>query len=567
MLILLLAYLGGVLTILSPCILPVLPFVFARGDKPFLTNGLPLLIGMAVTFAGVASLAAVGGEAALQANQWGRWIALSLFAMFGLLLMFPSLAERAMRPLVNLGNRMSAIGGKGGIGSSILLGVATGLLWAPCAGPILGIILTGAALSGASVTTLFLLLAYALGAATSLALALLLGGRVFATMKRSIGAGERVRRALGLFILIGVGIIALGLDTRVLARLSTAQTFGFELGLARLLGVGDDMPRTTGADLPDEGPLPSFAGATGWLNGAPLRRQDLEGKVVLVDFWTYSCINCIRAIPHIRALQDRYGKDGLVIVGVHSPEFAFERDPKNVGRAIREQEVNYPVAVDNKLSIWRAFNNHYWPATYIADAKGRLRYHHFGEGGVRETEAAIRRLLVESGRSVGERVARADERDVRAAADRASLKSPETYLGHGRAKRFVSPGGIVPDQVSDYALAPLALNQWALKGRWIVSRENARSQAPAAAISYRFRARDLHLVLGSSSGRPVRFRVTIDGASPGRDAGLDIAADGRGRATDQRLYQLVRQKGQVRERTFTIAFDDPGAEVFAFTFG
>ena len=567
MLILLLAYLGGVLTILSPCILPVLPFVFARGDKPFLTNGLPLLIGMAVTFAGVASLAAVGGEAALQANQWGRWIALTLFALFGLLLLLPSLSERAMRPLVDLGNRLSAGGGKGGIGSSVLLGAATGLLWAPCAGPILGIILTGAALSGASTTTLFLLLAYALGAATSLALALLVGGRVFAAMKRSIGAGERVRRVLGLLILIGVGTIALGLDTRVLARLSTAQTFGLELGLAKVLGVGDDMPRTTGADLPDEGPLPSIAGATGWLNGPPLSDADLKGKVVLIDFWTYSCINCIRAIPHIRALQERYGKDGLVIVGVHSPEFAFERDPKNVARAIREQEVNYPVAIDNKLAIWRAFNNRYWPATYIADAKGRLRYHHFGEGGNRETEAAVRRLLLESGRALGGRMAQADERDVRAAADLKSLASPETYTGFGRAERFASPGGFARDVAKDYALAPLALNQWAFGGRWQVGRESARSLGSGARLSYRFKARDLHLVLGSASGRPVRFRVTLDGAAPGGDAGLDIGADGRGRITDQRLYQLVRQKDEVRERTFTITFEDPGAETFAFTFG
>ena len=567
MLILLLAYLGGVLTIISPCILPVLPFVFARGDKPFLTNGLPLLIGMAVTFAGVASLAAVGGEAALQANQWGRWIALGLFATFGLLLLLPNLAEKAMRPLVDLGNRLSANGASGGIGSSILLGAATGLLWAPCAGPILGIILTGAALSGASTTTLFLLLAYALGAATSLALALLVGGRAFAAMKRSIGAGERVRRALGLLILVGVGTIALGLDTRVLARLSTAQTFGLELGLAKILGVGDDMPRTTGADLPDEGPMPSLEGATGWLNGRPLNREDLKGKVVLVDFWTYSCINCIRAIPHIRALHDRYARDGLIVIGVHSPEFAFERDPKNVARAIGEQEVNYPVALDNKFAIWRAFNNRYWPATYIADARGRLRYHHFGEGGVRETEAAVRRLLMESGRALGERIDLAEERDVRAAADRKSLKSPETYIGYGRADRFVSPGGIARDTAKTYALAPMALNQWALGGRWVVSRENGRTLGAGSTISYRFRARDLHIVLGSASGRPVRFRITIDGAPPGRDAGLDVSPDGIGQVADQRLYQLVRQKGAVRERRFAITFDGQGVEAFAFTFG
>jgi thiol-disulfide isomerase/thioredoxin len=327
------------------------------------------------------------------------------------------------------------------------------------------------------------------------------------------------------------------------------------------------MPRTTGADLPDEGPLPSIEGATGWLNGGPLTNADLKGKVVLIDFWTYSCINCIRAIPHTRALHERYAKDGLVTIGVHSPEFAFERDPKNVARAIREQEVNYPVALDNRFAIWRTFNNRYWPATYLANASGRLRYHHFGEGGVRETEAAIRRLLMESGRALGERIEQVEERDIRAAADRRNLKSPETYLGYGRADRFVSSGGLARDVAKDYALAPLALNQWALGGRWLVSRENARTLGSGSNLSYRFRARDLHLVLGFASGGPVRFRVTIDGAAPGNDAGLHVAADGRGQVTDQRLYQLVRQKGAVRERTFTITFEGAGVEAFAFTFG
>lgn len=567
MLFLILAYLGGVLTIVSPCILPVLPFVFARADQPFLRNGLPLLIGMAVTFAGVASLAAIGGEAAFQANQWGRWIALVLLAGFALLLIFPSLSERAMRPLVNLGNRLSQRSERGGIASSLLLGVATGLLWAPCAGPILGLILTGAALSGANATTLFLLLAYALGAATSLALALLVGGRVFAAMKRSIGAGERVRRALGFLILAGVAVIALGLDTRVLARLSTAQTFGIEQGLARMLGLDDTMARTSDAALKDEGPMPAIAGATGWLNGRPLGAADLEGKVVLVDFWTYSCINCIRAIPHIRALHDRYAKDGLVVIGVHSPEFAFERDPDNVARAIRDQEIGYPVALDNNLAIWRAFKNRYWPATYIADAKGRIRYHHFGEGGEAQTEAAVRKLLAEAGRPVGALVGRAPEKDVRAKADIANIGSPETYVGYGRADRFVSPGGLQRDSAKAYAAPRLSLNQWALAGRWTSTRENARSLEPGAALSYRFRARDLHLVMGSATGKPIRFRVTVDGKAPGADSGLDVDSNGVGMIRDQRLYQLVRQRGAVRERDFAITLLDPGAEVFAFTFG
>ena len=567
MLLFLLAYLGGILTILSPCILPVLPFVFARADRPFLRNGLPLLAGMAITFAGVATLAAVGGGWAVAANSAGRWIAIVLLAAFALLLIFPRLADRAMRPLVRLGDRLSANGSEDRIGGSLLLGVATGLLWAPCAGPILGIILTGAALSGASATTAGLLLAYALGAATSLAGALLVGGRLFAAMKRSIGAGEGVRKALGVLILVGVGVIALGLDTRLLSRLSTAQTFSFEHRIAQLLGMeGEELTTRTGGMLPVESALPPLDGAVQWLNSPPLTREQLKGKVVLVDFWTYSCINCIRSVPFTNAWYDRYKDQGLVVIGVHSPEFAFERDPANVRKAVADFGIRYPVALDNDLAIWRAFDNRYWPAHYLADAQGRIRYHHFGEGRTDETEAAIRALLAEKGAKLGD-VSTVKAAGAAAAADFAAVRSPETYVGTRRAKSFVSPGGFHRG-TADYRLpGSFALNDWALAGRWAVEPQRAISAAPGAGIAFRFRARDLHLVLGSASGKPVRFRVTIDGKTPGTDHGMDIDAAGNGQVTGQRLYQLVRQKDPHRERLFTITFLDPGAEAYAFTFG
>ena len=567
MLIFLLAYLGGILTILSPCILPVLPFVFARADRPFLRNGLPLLAGMAITFALVATLAAIGGGWAVAANSAGRWIALALLAGFALLLIFPSLSDRAMRPLVGLGERLSAKGSEDRIGGSLLLGVATGLLWAPCAGPILGIILTGAALSGASSMTAGLLLAYALGAATSLALALLVGGKLFAAMKRSIGAGERLRRVLGVLILVGVGIIALGLDTRVLARLSSAQTFAFEHRLARLLGMQDEELTTrTGGTLPIEGALPTMDGAVLWLNSPPLSREQLKGKVVLIDFWTYSCINCIRSVPYVRAWAERYRKDGLVVIGVHSPEFAFEKDPANVRKAVTDFGIRYPVALDNELAIWRAFNNRYWPAHYLADAQGRIRYHHFGEGRTDETEAAIRALLAEKGTRLGG-VAKVSSSGASAAADFASIRSPETYLGTRKAQNFVSPGGFREGFV-DYRLPPaFDLNQWGFGGSWAVERERSILRQPGGSIAFRFRARDLHLVLGSATGRPVRFRVLIDGKAPGEDHGMDIDVAGNGEVTGQRLYQLIRQKDASRERLFVITFLDAGAEAYAFTFG
>ena len=305
MLLTLLSYLAGALTIVSPCILPVLPFVFARAEQPFVRSGLPLLAGMALTFAAVATLAAVGGGWAVQANQAGRWIALGVMAVLGLTLVFPALADRLTRPLVALGSRLTERAsrdqaqGRSSVWPSLLLGVATGLLWAPCAGPILGLILTGAALKGASVGTTVLLAAYAAGAATSLALALLVGGRVFAAMKRSLGVGEWVRRGLGVMVLAGVVAIALGLDTGLLTRLSAGGVNRVEQSLLSRADLGQPAPRPRAPvdRLPIEAPMPPLTGATGWLNSAPLTTESLRGKVVVVDFWTYSCINCVRTLP------------------------------------------------------------------------------------------------------------------------------------------------------------------------------------------------------------------------------------------------------------------------------
>ncbi|MBU0526484.1 MAG: cytochrome c biogenesis protein DipZ [Gammaproteobacteria bacterium] len=584
---LVLAYLGGVLTIVSPCILPVLPFVFARTGQPFMKSGLPLLAGMAVTFALVASLAAVGGGWVVQVNQYGRWLALLFVALFGLTLLLPRLAERLTRPLVAAGSRLSEAAGADARprpGASFLIGVATGLLWAPCAGPILGLLLTGAALQGASIATTLLLLAYAAGAATSLAVALLLGGKVFAAMKRSIGAGEWVRRGLGAAMLAGVAAIALGLDTGILARVSTASTGGLEQALVgRLAGkspnnsgammaAGGAMKMSAKAPgaLPIEGNLPPLDGAVQWLNSPPLTAQALKGKVVLVDFWTYSCINCLRTLPYVKAWAEKYRDQGLVVIGVHAPEFAFERDVGNVTKAMKDLGINYPVAIDNDYKIWRAFNNEYWPAHYFADAQGRIRYHHFGEGEYAESERVIQQLLREAGASkVADGLIKADATGVQLAPDMNEVQSPETYVGYQRAEHFVPQTGLVPDKVSAYSTpAQLALNDWGLDGQWNVGSERAISSAPASRIVYRFHARDLHLVLGpGADGKPVRFKVLIDGKAPGDAHGTDVAPDGSGSVTEQRLYQLVRQNGGVTDRTFSIEFLDPGVSAYAFTFG
>jgi cytochrome c biogenesis protein CcdA/thiol-disulfide isomerase/thioredoxin len=573
MLVLILAYLGGVLTILSPCILPVLPFVFARSDRPFMRNGLPMLLGMAITFAVVATLAALGGGWAVHANQYGRWVAMAVLAFLGLTLLSTHLAEWITRPFVALGNRLSQRSAADGdsVWGAAGLGVATGLLWAPCAGPILGLLLTGAALNGASVQTTLLLLTYAAGAATSLGLALLIGGRVFALMKRSLGAGEWVRRALGVLVLCGVAAIALGLDTGLLTRVSLASTSGIEQKLIDAVrpAPAPQPELKAGEPLPVEGAFPSLAGATQWLNSPPLSAESLRGKVVLVDFWTYSCINCIRALPYVRGWADKYKDHGLVVIGVHAPEFAFEKNPANVAKAVKDLGVDYPVALDNHYAIWKGFDNQYWPAHYFIDAQGRIRHHHFGEGEYRQSEDVIRQLLTDAGqKNLPGGYVRDDHRGVEAAASNDPTRSPETYVGYARARNFVG-GRVTRDEAHDYhAPAALATNQWSLDGRWSVHDENAQLEQAGGAIVYRFRGRDLHLVLGpAADGKPIRYRVTIDGKPPGADHGMDTDADGNGTVTGQRLYQLVRQANGSGERLFKITFLDPGVRAYAFTFG
>jgi cytochrome c biogenesis protein CcdA/thiol-disulfide isomerase/thioredoxin len=592
-----LAYLGGVLTIISPCILPVLPFVFARADRSFVRNGLPMLAGMALTFAVVATFAAVAGGWVVDANQYGRMAALALIAAFGLTLLFPELADRLMRPLVGVGARLSASAERDAgahrtaIVPSLLLGVATGFLWAPCAGPVLGLILTGAALRGASASTSLLLLAYALGAATSLGLVLLVGGRLFAAMKRSLGAAEWIRRGLGIAVLIAVAAVASGLDTGFLTNVSLSNTAAIEQKLLDRLhpetkeGRGSEPPSVVmsenpammmsanpnghGPNIAVEGGFPPLSGAVEWLNSPPLTAEGLRGKVVLIDFWTYSCINCLRAIPYVKAWAEKYKDHGLVVIGVHTPEFAFERKVSNVQAAVADLKIGYPVAIDSDYAIWRAFDNEYWPAHYFIDAQGRMRYHHFGEGHYDESEKVIQLLLAEAGdKNYAPGLVSVHASGAEAAPSMIETQSPETYIGYSRAENFISPGGAVKDASHVYATEAARLDQWSLGGDWTIGEEKATLNKEGGRITYRFRARDLHLVLGSADeGKQIRFRVTVDGAAPGADHGADTDADGRGVVNEHRLYQLIRENGGVSDHTFEIEFLDPGVQAYAFTFG
>lgn len=421
---LLLCFVAGALTVLGPCTLPVLPFVFARPGQSFARSTLPMLAGLALGFAGVAALASVGGAWVADLSGAGRGLALALFAVTGLGLLMPVRSAALLSRFGGWGaawsDRIAPAGtGARGVGPSLLLGVATGLLWVPCAGPVLGLVLTAAAVGGPDAGAVVRLLAYAAGAATALGMALGLArwaGRGAARhLQRWSGFGESLRRLLGAAVLLCVAAIATGLDGRLLALLPAAGTDVLEQRLLDALGPQPSAPATVAVPgrarpvvqpvvepahaLPVEAAMPELDGLTGWLQGGPLTRDSLRGKVVLIDFWTFDCINCRRALPYVRAWDRRYRDQGLVVIGVHAPEFAHERKAENVQRALRELGIEFPVAQDNDFALWKAFGNRYWPAHYFIDAQGRIRWHHFGEGAYEESERVIRQLLDEARRT------------------------------------------------------------------------------------------------------------------------------------------------------------------------
>ncbi|MCX4066819.1 cytochrome c biogenesis protein DipZ [Pseudomonas sp. S1Bt30] len=397
---LLIAFLGGVLTVLSPCILPVVPFLFAGVDRTrrsiLLTLG-----GMALTFALIASLAAVSSEWVVRANATGRQVALIVMVLFALSLISARIGGWLARPFVLLGNRIAPDGrALSGPLKSLLIGIATGLLWAPCAGPILGVILTGAMLQGANAQTSLLLLAYGMGSALSLGTLIFAGRGLVNRLKASIPLTGWLRRGAGVAVLAAAAVISTGADRTLLAGTSSEVVSRLESGvLENVPKVADYLvSKVKAAPLAanDQGAMPSLSGAVEWLNSPPLTPQALKGKVVLVDFWTYDCINCQHTLPYVKAWAEKYAKDGLVVIGVHTPEYGYERIIDNVKAQVHRLGITYPVAIDNNYAIWRNFDNQYWPAHYLIDAKGRIRGSHFGEGRYEDQERMIRALLDEA---------------------------------------------------------------------------------------------------------------------------------------------------------------------------
>jgi thiol-disulfide isomerase/thioredoxin len=365
-------------------------------------------------------------------------------------------------------------------------------------------------------------------------------------------------------VIVAVVILALGWDSRYLAKLTPINTASTEQAwLAKL------QPATLTSAT--ENIAPELSGATGWLNSQPLSLQALRGKVVLLDFWTYSCINCLRTLPYIKAWHEQYQVAGFTVIGIHAPEFAFEKIPANVARAVKELGITYPVALDNDFAIWNAYHNQYWPAHYLIDAQGRIRHTHFGEGGHKETEQQIRQLLQEAGRvtvTSTQNALVAGSGALAAASSERQNRSPETYLGYARSENFAAKPALKKDQAQTYRMKnALALHHWGLQGRWQVAAQAAQLLHAPGVIAYRFHSRDVHLVLANSSAQPLRFKVTLDGHAPDSAHGADTAADGSGVIDGQRLYQLIRLPDSAGEHLFRIEFLDAGVEAFAFTFG
>jgi thiol-disulfide isomerase/thioredoxin len=384
---------------------------------------------------------------------------------------------------------------------------------------------------------------------------------------------HRICLPLGVLAVLGVvGVIASPSSLfrkSAFQHLNQAEQHLVDALRLELPSVSAAAPSKDRPTLSDEGSMPSLDGAIAWFNSPQLNRNSLRGKVVLVNFWTYSCINSLRALPYLKYWATKYHSSGLVVIGAHTPEFSFEKQPANVQEALRDLNVTYSVLLDANYQIWQAFDNQYWPAFYVIDAKGEIRYHQFGEGDYGESEQVIRELLKENGAANLD----ADAAEFSAGGVQAppsqDVASPETYVGFRLAERFASPGRLAHNSPKSYSPpAEPKLNQWGLSGTWMDGAESGELKTPQGTIVFRFHSRDLHMVLGpTKDGKPVRFRVKLDGAAPGVDSGSDSAPDGTGTVREYRLYQLIRQKNQIDDRTFEIEFLDPGVQVFSFTFG
>lgn len=573
-----LAFVAGILTVLSPCILPILPALLGasvsrtRSHRPFW-----IVLGLAASFALSGSLFAVFKTVLGIGNGATRAAAIVILLFFSVSLLVPKLWERIGATLSSRVQNLpviSRLSPDSGPGGSMLLGAALGLVWAPCAGPILGIILTLATVQASFPKTFLLMAGYALGAAVPMLMIGYGGQGVARTFARFRRLGAVAPKLLGVVTLAAVIGMIFNLDTALLSRLPSQLFLSnlLEEKLVRKTPTGVLPPQgartvalTTASSLPVLGRMPEFSGISGWLNSPPLTARSLRGKVVLVDFWTYSCINCIRTLPAVNRWYGKYKDQGLVIVGVHTPEFAFEKNRANIAKAVTRFGINYPVAIDSSYRTWNAYANQFWPADYLIDSQGRIREVEFGEGNDRKIEQGIQALLAESGRMTAQETLDQPSETV----DFSKILSPETYLGFARATHFKSPEGPDPDTLHRYTVpARLGTNDWALGGLWTIKGDKILLDQAGGTIRFRFRAPKLNIVMkGPEDGSTAR--VYLDGIpiSPAL-FGKDLGQNGTVRVKGARLYNLVTlDPKDSRDHLFEIRFARPGVSAYTFTFG
>lgn len=575
------AFLSGMVTIAAPCIWPILPIVLSAGATGGKRRPLGIVTGLVVSFTAVTlALASIVRVLPIDPDSL-RLLAVAVIGLLGVSLLVPAIGVRLEAAVSRLSSRFGGASGKGeGFKGGFLAGLALGIVWSPCAGPILAAVATLAATRAVSFEAVLVTIAFGIGIAIPLYLFALLGRRLITAnqfLRRYTG---RIQQGFGAVMILAALAIYTGYDKILQATiLDTFPNYGNFLtgieeradvteSLSRLredmgASVPGDESQTRESGLPDIGAAPEFRGISTWLNTGdmPLSMTELRGKVVLIDFWTYSCINCIRTLPYVTGWYEKYHDDGLVVVGVHTPEFQFEHKTENVLDAMKRHGINYPIAQDNDYGTWRAYSNRYWPAHYLVDAQGRVRYTHFGEGKYDETERNIQKLLMEADML-------AEERGVLEIGGEETMRgqTPETYLGLARMERFVSPETAVPLS-REYAIPDsIPLHSFAYGGKWNLDAERAVTDETGSSVGIRFRGNKVFLVLAPPAGSTGIVRVFLDGVPVGDAAGSDVK-DGAVTIDSERLYELIDLHGSSGEHTLRLEFDTPGTSAYAFTFG